>query len=169
MSTSPASCRLLEAGGDVDGVSRYERLALASDDDLAGVHADPRLEPVGCHSFAHLPGRAYGAECIVLVRDGDAEDGHDRVADELLDRAAVALEDGAQVLEVPAHARAERLGVGRLAEARRADEVAEENGDDLPGLPLGSATASAPPQELQNRAPSGLSAPQCGQAVMGGV
>ncbi len=42
-----AGCRgLLEARGDVDGVAGDERLALAADDDFAGVDADPRLEPV---------------------------------------------------------------------------------------------------------------------------
>ena len=38
---------------------------------------------------------AHGAFRIVLVRDRRAEDRHDRVADELLDRAAEALELGA--------------------------------------------------------------------------
>jgi hypothetical protein len=33
-----------------------------------------------------------GAKGIVLVHGRDAEDGHDRIADELLDRAALALE-----------------------------------------------------------------------------
>ena len=37
----------------------------------------------------------------------------------------------AKILEVAAHPRAQRLGVGRLAERRRADEVAEEDRDDL--------------------------------------
>ena len=37
----------------------------------------------------------------------------------------------AQILEVAAHPRAQRLRIGRLAERRRADEVAEEDGDDL--------------------------------------
>src|SRR4029079_3432798 len=77
---------------------------------------------------------------------------HDRVADELLHGSAVALENDAQVLEVAAHARTECLGVGRLAERRRADEVAEEDGDDLALLArglggrcqVGSACAAEP-------------------------
>jgi hypothetical protein len=36
--------------------------------------------------------RAHGAERVVLVQDRYAEDGHDRVANELLDRASVALD-----------------------------------------------------------------------------
>ena len=82
-------------------------------------------------------GRAHGAQRVVLVRDGDPEDRHHRVADELLHRAAVTLEDDAQILEVAAHACAQRLGVRRLAERGRADEVAEEHGDDLALLARG--------------------------------
>ena len=133
-----AGCRrLFEAGGDVHRVARDERLALSADHDLAGIHADAGIEPMRGHRFLHLRGRAYSPKCVVLVRDGDAEDGHDRIADELLDCASVPLEDCAQVLEVTAHTGAERLGIRRFAESRRADEVAEENSDHLAGLPLG--------------------------------
>ena len=72
-------------------------------------------------------GGSHRAQCVVLVRDRNPEDRHDRVADELLDGAAVALDDRAQILEVAAHARAQRLRIGRLAERGRADEVAEED------------------------------------------
>ncbi len=96
---------LLEASGDVDRVAGDERLTLAADDDLARVDADPRLEPVLRDRRAHLRRSADRAQRVVLVRDGDPEDRHDRVADELLDRPAVPLDDRAQVLEVPAHPR----------------------------------------------------------------
>ena len=43
----------------------------------------------------------------------------------------MSLEDDAKILEVPAHPCTERLRIGRLAESRRADKVAEENRDDL--------------------------------------
>ena len=46
MRVSPERGRLLETRGDVDGVPGDERLALAADDDLAGVDSDARLEPV---------------------------------------------------------------------------------------------------------------------------
>jgi hypothetical protein len=65
------------------------------------------------------------------VGRGDPEDRHHRVPDELLDAAAVTLENRPQIFEVPPHPRAQGLGIGRLAERGRADEVAEENGDDL--------------------------------------
>jgi hypothetical protein len=128
--------RLFEACGHVDGIPGDERLALAADDDLARVDADSRLEPVNGHRLPHLPGRTHRAQRVVLVRDGDAEDRHHRVADELLDRAAVPLEDRAEVGKVPTHARTKGLGVGGLAERGRSHEVAEEHGDDLARLSL---------------------------------
>ena len=48
-------------------------------------------------------GRADRPERVVVVDRGDAEDRHDRVADELLDRPAVPLEHGARHLEVARH------------------------------------------------------------------
>ena len=87
--------------------------------------------PCSAIACAHLRRRSDGAERVVLVRDRNPEHRHDRVACELLDAAAVALEDRPQVLEVAAHARAQRFGIGRLAERGRADDVAEEDADDL--------------------------------------
>ncbi len=52
--------------------------------------------------LAHLGRGAHGAQGVLLVDDGHAEDGHDRVADVLLDRAAVALDDLAHAREVAA-------------------------------------------------------------------
>ncbi len=123
--------RLLEAGGDVDGVAGHERLALSAHDDLAGVDPDPGLQLVRGDRLTHLGGGADGPQSVVLVRDRNPEDGHDRVADELLDGAAVTLDDRAEILEVAAHARAQRLRIGGLPERSRADEVAEEDRDDL--------------------------------------
>jgi len=60
-----------------------------------------------------------------------AEDGHDRVADELLDHAAVALDDPLHLLEVAGEQASQRLRVGRLAERRRPRDVAEQNRDGL--------------------------------------
>ena len=68
---------------------------------------------------------------VVLVCHGRAEDGHDRVADELLDRAAVALDLLPQASVVGADAGADVLGVSRFRGGGEADEVAEEHGDDL--------------------------------------
>ena len=128
--------RLLEPRSDVDRVAGDERLALAADDDLARVDADPRLQVVLGDRSAHLRRGANRAERVVLVRSRNAEDRHHRVADELLDGTAVAFDDPPEVFEVAAHARAQCLRVGRLPEGSRAHEVTEENRDDLSLLGL---------------------------------
>ena len=89
-----AGCRgLLEACGDVDGVSGDERLGFAADDDFSGIDADPRLQAVLHDRRSHLRGGSHSAECVVLMRDRYSEDRHDRVPDELLDAATVPLDD----------------------------------------------------------------------------
>ena len=75
-----------------------------------------------------------GADCalgVVLVCRRCAEDRHDRVPDELLDRAAVALDLLPQARVVGADASADVLGVSRFGCGGEADEVAEEDGDHL--------------------------------------
>jgi hypothetical protein len=64
---------------------------------------------------AHLGGSAHGAQRIVLVRGRDAEDRHHGITDELLDRAAVGLDDSLHPVEIAGEHLAERLGVDRLA------------------------------------------------------
>ena len=122
--------RRLEAGGGVDGVTGDEPMAgcPVGTGHLAGVDADPELEAdtevvlelavqLG-HGVAHLDRRAHRAKRVVLVQDGDAEDRHDRVADVLLDRAAVPLERLPHGGEVAASGR--RGGPrGRAARPRR--------------------------------------------------
>ena len=121
---------LLQPRRDVHGVAGDERLAGAGDD-LAGVHADADLEAEPGDGVAHLDRRPNGSQRVVLVDLGQPEDRHRRVADELLDRAAVALEDRAELGVVAAHELAQDLGIGPLAERRRADEVAEHDGHGL--------------------------------------
>ena len=123
-------CRLLEPGGDVDRVSRREAL-LGAGHDLAGVDAEASLNAEIRERFPHLDRGPAGAQRVVLVHAGDAEDGHHRVADELLHAAAVRLDDPLHALEVVRQQHPHRLGIGRLAELGRADEVAEEHGDGL--------------------------------------
>jgi hypothetical protein len=74
---------------------------------------------------------ADGALGVVLVRHGRAEHGHDRVPDELLHCAAVALDVLAQAGVIGADAGANVLGVGGLGSGGKADQVAEEDGHDL--------------------------------------
>src|SRR5579859_2753290 len=69
---------------------------------------------------------------VVLARRGSAPDRHHRVADELLDRSAVAADDEARGVEVAREQVADVLRVARLGERGEADEVGEEDGDDAP-------------------------------------
>ena len=71
--------------------------------------------------------RSASSSCAV----GSAEDGHDRVPDELLDRAPVALDLLPQARVVRADARTDVLGVSGFRGGGEADEVAEEDGHDL--------------------------------------
>jgi hypothetical protein len=80
---------------------------------------------------------------------GHAEDGHHRVADELLDRAALALDLLRHRLEVVAHHRPHVLRVHLLGARGRADDVGEEDRDELerlgggPTSPAGSSLGKA--------------------------
>ena len=121
---------LLEPRGDVDRVAGRQPL-LGSGHDLAGVEADPRLHAELGQGVAHLHCGAAGSERVVLVHLGDAEDSHDRIADELLHRPPVRLDDPLHPLEVAGEQSSQRLGVGRLAQRGRAGDVAEQDGDGL--------------------------------------
>ncbi|MCZ7587983.1 MAG: hypothetical protein M5U27_03805 [Gaiella sp.] len=125
---------LLEPGRDVHRVARHERVSLAGDD-RARVHADARIQAELLHDVAQLHRRPRRAQRVVLARDGNPEHGHHRVADELLDGAAVPLEHAARRLVVAVHEGAQRLGVGPLADRRRPGQVAEQHRHDLPHLP----------------------------------
>ena len=112
--------------------------------DLARVHAgarDDRHAPRALEllvqrlqALPHLQRGADGAQGVVLVQLRDAEDGHHRIADELLDHAAVTLDDDLHLVEVPGDEPAQRLRVELLPEAHRVGYVGEEHGHDLPHL-----------------------------------
>jgi hypothetical protein len=78
--------------------------------------------------------RPDGSLRVVLVRHGRAEEPHDRVADELLDRAAEALDLRAHARVVGGEARMDVLRIELLGRRRRADDVGEERRDDFPLL-----------------------------------
>ena len=106
------------------------------------------------------------------VRDRRAPDGHDGVADELLDRAAVALDERARGVEVAREELADVLGVATLGERGEADEVGEEDGDEaafgcrrtLAGVWAVAAAASASPHSPQNFMAGAFGVPHEGQA-----
>ncbi len=75
-----------------------------------------------------------GAHCplrIVLVRNRCAEDRHHRVADELLNRPAETLDLQFHARVVRAQPRTDVLGIGLLGRRGEADQVDEEDRDDL--------------------------------------
>ena len=76
-------------------------------------------------------GRSDGTLGVILVSGGRPEQRHDGVADELLDRAAVADELVAHLRVVRAKDRLHVLGVHLLGLCRETHEVTEEHGDDL--------------------------------------
>ena len=98
----------LKAGCRVHDVAGGHSLAFArscADDDqrLTGVHADAHLEIEPLVGRVQVVDRLtdresglHGALGIVLVRDRSTEERDDGVADELLDRAAEALELGSR-------------------------------------------------------------------------
>ena len=66
------------------------------------------------------------------MRDRRAEERHHRVADELLHRAAATLELVTQPLVVRRQHRLHVLGIEPLGSAGEADEIGEQDRDDLP-------------------------------------
>ena len=135
---------LLEARRDVHGVAGHDLLVAHPGDDVAGVHPDPagerhpvvafeiRVQPL--ERRAHLARSANRAQRVVLVDLRDAEDGHDGVADVLLDGAPMMFDRRPHRLEVPLHDAAYRLRVERLAHRGGADHVAEDDRDRLADL-----------------------------------
>jgi hypothetical protein len=79
------------------------------------------------HRIDQLEGDADGPLGVVLLGDRRAPDRHHRVADELLDRAAVALDRAPGRLEVAREQLAHLLGIARAGERREADQVGEEH------------------------------------------
>ena len=178
--------RALKPGGDVHGVAGDGvGVADRAGEHLAGVHAHAQRE-VGArrqavvhlgHRVLHAEPRAHRPLGIVLVGHRRAEDGHDVVADVLVDGAAVALDLPAEAHERTVHERLHRLRVHPLGEGRVAGQVGEQDRDlaALLGWDLGSpargrcrrgegdAPSSAAPQFMQKRASGGAGVPQFGQ------
>ena len=139
----PAGCGF-EPLRDDDSVAGRERVPLlrVARDHLAGVdaraHLDPdavgRLEPVVqlCERLTELDRGPDGAQRVVLVHDRDPESGHDRVTDELLDRAAVPLQHLAGSLVIARPDTPKRLGIEAFPQRRRICDVTEDERDGLP-------------------------------------
>ena len=153
---------LLQTGRDVHRVAGHDLLVARAGHHVAGVHPDPAGErhPVVAVELrvqrlerrAHLARGADGAQRVVLVDLRHAEDGHDGVADVLLDGAAVVFDRRPHRVEVPLHDPTDRLGVERLTHRGGAGDVAEHDRDRLPDLvrgPLGGQRCGAVLTELR--------------------
>ena len=140
----PRVGRLLETSREIDGVTRDQEVCPRSRDrqDLTGVDADSDLELLERPSFCvpdgesseHSTTRSNGSQGIVLVRQGHSENGHDRVADEFLDRAALVLDLLRHGGEVVDHQRPGILWMHALYPRHGAHEVGEEHRDELQRL-----------------------------------
>ena len=136
-------CRRLETRSRVHDVPGDHSLAelgtrVERDERLPRVHADPHLERERRIGLVHLRDRLLDRKSrsdralgVVLVGDRRPEDRDDGVADELLDRAAVALELVPQSSVVGSEESADVLRVETLGALRRPDHVGEDDGDDL--------------------------------------
>ena len=79
------------------------------------------------------------------MRARQPEDRHHCVADELLDRSAVALDGDAHLVIPAAHQLAQQLWIDPLAERSRVGQVAEEDADGLPRCGCGNHARSLTP------------------------
>ena len=126
----------LQSARRVDRVTEHHPLALSADIHRRVTGQHPRADAQLGHSDLLAQqrhrarqrqrgsDRAFG---VVLARDRRAPDGHHRVADELLDRAAVALDQRSAAVEVTRQQLADLLGIAMLAQRREADQVREQH------------------------------------------
>ena len=119
---------------DISGNHSLARVGpcVERDERLARCDADSYLElPVLGQQVTDRQRRPNGPLRIVLMRDRRAEHGHDRIPDELLDRAAEALQLRAHATVIRPQERADVFRIHPLGTRGEADEVAEEAGDEL--------------------------------------
>ena len=132
---------LLEPGRNVHGVAHGRGLhILGGGEHLACVNSDAdrevdtallQLRIQTGETLTQLQRSAHGPERVILATKRDAEDGHDGVADETIDRAAVTLDGFACCGVISVHDPAKRLWVELLPECRRSDHVTEQHGHSL--------------------------------------
>ena len=125
------SC-LLQARGHVDRLARDERRLGRVVDDLAGLDGSARLEPEVVDAVEDRERSLDRAHSVVLVSLRNAEHRHHGIARKLLDGAAEACDAVRRVFEVRADAPPHDLRVRARHEARRVDEIDEEDCRELP-------------------------------------
>ncbi len=122
---------LLEASREVHGLACGERGVRVLDDELAGLDADPRLEPELFDGMPDPERCAGGALCVVLVRLRNAKSGKHRVARELLDDPPVQRDAVRDLLEELVHATPDDLRIRAGNEARGVHQVHEQHCREL--------------------------------------
>jgi hypothetical protein len=138
----PGGGRLLQPGADIDGVTRDERAAFAclTDDHLARVdaYADGESPTVELDEAAlHGQCGVKGPFRVVLEGCRSPESGHYSVARELLDRASSSLDLLCHRLVEAIEHDPDALRILVVGECGRADEIREENRDELALFPDG--------------------------------
>ena len=107
------------------------------DDGLAGVHGRARgkvermLAVQLVDALEHAQARANRALGIVTVRNGRPEDGHHRIADELLQHAPVVLDPALRLRVVELKRFVHVFGIGLRCARGGTDQVDEEDGNEL--------------------------------------
>ncbi len=159
----------LQPCSDVDDRAGHQQLACrrAAHSGLAGLDADPHFERTLESELVAKSPRALGdgkagphrAQRVVLMHVGQPENGHHRVADELLGPATQSGQFfGGGVEEAPQHL-ASAFGVQSLREARRVHQVREQDCDQLALLSLDQrssrgATVGAEARRLRKGQPA---------------
>src|SRR5207302_2629614 len=112
------------------GVEHDERLARRDPD--ADLEVEPAVALVQvCDGFGDRKARPNGTLGVVLTYDRSSEKREHRIADELLHRAAEALELCAHARVVRPEHRTHVFGIELLGAGGRADHVYEQPGDEL--------------------------------------
>ena len=133
----PRGGRLLQPRGDDHRTAGHERrrALVVPGHDLAAVDADAQLDRRCWRKVrddaTERHRRTHGALGVVIVRERDPEHRHDRVADELLDGAAVRDQDLPHAREDAGQRSAHDLGVVRGRDFARLDDVGEEDRGEL--------------------------------------
>ncbi len=111
------------------GVIHPKVVADRAHDDRTGVDPDPDVD---LGSLLHRERGKCGAACVILVSDRGAEEGHEAVAEELVDRALVAVDLREGECEEAVDDPVIFLRASLRRQLGRADDVAEENAHLFP-------------------------------------
>ena len=141
-------CQLLQSRRDIDRVAGNQEVTTlrgaTSGGNLASIDANAHLQLSGggigrptvgvelAQRALHIECGAHGAHRVVLMGHWQAKDRHNRVADVLLDGAAMPMNLTRHRAEKPREQGARVFGVQVFGERRGAGEVGKEHGDDAP-------------------------------------